>query len=338
MEFKVVTVRRSLDLSQNYAPVEVGTLKIGLQTISDDVAEIEVQGPEGMDRLSIPIATAATCQGYTIINRDVGLMLPNEKKRRRWFGRKDNTPKDGIMETLLDVRWGDQSMQMSEPQKDIAHDFMLVRQYEVVNDRPMVYQNQDKIQFGDLYIEIGDRVEEGSRNWKKPRQAEFLVSHQAGEPEAWQVKINGRYHNKEGYRVRITSYDFYNEWYQAYAISIVHGQPKEYMEETEEVIGDGIVAEAHVGHTESMSLSKSRLDEAEANPNEAILKVGDSKNVGRVGIKLLEMRPGQVQVMLLSPKVKKTTLVHGEVFDFGRYDISLVGIHGEKAIIRVVED
>ena len=50
------------------------------------------------------------------------------------------------------------------------------------------------------------------------------------------------------------------------------------------------------------------------------------------------MKPGEAQIMLLSPQVKKTTLIQGQAFDFGRYEISLVGVHGEKAIIRVEED
>ena len=250
MEFQVVTVRRNLDLSQNYAPVQVGTLKIGLQGISDDVADLEVQGPEGMTKLSIPIATAATCQGYTIINRDTGVALPEEKKRRRF--RRDIQAKDGVMEAMLDVRWGDQNMAVSEPEKNTAQDFMIVRQYEVVSDRPMVYKGQDVLQFGELRLEMGERIEEGSKNYKKPRYADLIVQRDDKDAETWQVKLNGKYHEKHGYRVRITSYDFYNGWYQAYGISIVKGRPKDYVDETESDVADGIVAEAHVGHSDAL--------------------------------------------------------------------------------------
>ena len=176
MEFDVIGVERSLDLSKNYQTVQVGALAVGLQSVQDDTAEIEVQGPDGVDKIRLAIGTAATVQGYTIILRDVGVKLPNEKKRRSLlvFKRKDNGPKDGLMEAILDVRWGDQSMQLEDPEKNVAHDFMLVRQYEVVNDRPRVYQGQDKLVFGDLTLQMGDRVEEGSRNWKKARHAELF--------------------------------------------------------------------------------------------------------------------------------------------------------------------
>ncbi len=337
MEFKVVTVKRNLDLSENYAPSDVGTLQIGLQGISDDVAELEVHGPEGITKVSVPIGTAVTAQGYTIINRDVGVVLPREKQRRRF--RRDVPGREGVMEAMLDVRWGDQAMHVEEPEKNTAYDFMLVRQYVVVADRPMVYRNQDVLQFGDLRLEMGERIEKDSKNYKKQQYAELLVIHKDDdEPEAWQIKLDGKYHNKEGYRVRITSYDWENEWYQAYGISIVRGRPKDYQDESEDILADGIEAEAHVGHTDAMTLSATRLEEAENNPDESIFKEGESRNVGKVGIKLLKMKPGAVQVMLLSPKVKKATLVHGQVFDFDRYEVSLVGVHGDKAIIRVVED
>lgn len=340
MEFQVITLQRSLDLSKNYVPTKVGVLSIGLQTIKDDSAEIEIQGPEGVTKHAIPVATAVTAQGYTIINRDVGLVLPSGKKQRRFFfGRRDNTPPDGLMEVILDVRWGDQSMTIAEPEKNIAHDFILVRQYEVVNDRPMVYHQQDRITFGEMSLEIGERVEEDTRNYKKPRHADLVVKMSDSEPEAWQIKLDGKYYEYKGYRVRVTSYDFYNGWYQGYGISIVKGRPKDYMDETEDLgSAEGISPDAHVGHTDALTLSQTRLQEAEKNPNELILKVGESRNLGKVGIKLLEMRPGQLEIMLLSPRVKKTTLVHGQPFEFGRYDISLVGVHGDRAIIRIEED
>lgn len=340
MEFQVTTLQRSLDLSKNYKPTQVGVLSIGLQTIKDDIAEIEIQGPEGVTKHAIPVAAAVTAQGYTIINRDVGLILPSGKKQRRFFfGKRDNTPVDGLMEAILDVRWGDQSMTMAAPDKDTAHDFILVRQYEVVADRPMVYHNQDSIQFGDLRLEIGERVEEDSRNYKKPRYAEFVVRFKDKEPETWQIKLDGKYSEYQGYRVRVTSYDFYNGWYQGYGISIAKGRPKDYIDETENLgAANGISTDAHVGHTDALTLSQTRLDEAEKNPNELILKVGESRNLGKVGIKLLGMRPGHLEIMLLSPRVKKTTLVHGQPFEFGRYEISLVGVHGDRAIVRVEED
>ncbi|NDJ87505.1 MAG: hypothetical protein GYB66_16650 [Chloroflexi bacterium] len=336
MEFKVITVKRNLDLAKNYETAKAGVLEIGLQGINGDVAEIEVQGPEGIDRLSVPVGAAATCQGYTLICRDVGVVMPQAGRRRLFW--RDKPPTEGVMEAVFDVRWGEQSMDLPDPEKNTAHDFMLVRQYEVVNDRPRVYQNQDVLRFGDLRLEIGDRVEEGDRNYKKPRRAEFVVQYKDDEPESWQVKLDGRYHELKGYRLRVTSYDFYNIWYQAYGISIVKGRPKEYSEETEGLVAEGIVAEAHVGHTDALTLSQSRLEEAENDPNEGILRVGESKNIGKVGVKLLEMAPGMVEVMILSPKVKKTHLRHGEEFDIGRYVISLIGVHGDKAILRVEED
>ena len=158
------------------------------------------------------------------------------------------------------------------------------------------------------------------------------------EAEVWQVKMDGKYHRHRNYRVRVTSYDYENGWYQAYGISIVRGKPKDYLDETEEAIVDSIAAEAHVGHSDALSLSESRLDEAKSNSNEGIFKVGESHNIGKVGIKLLSMKPGEVEVMLLSPRVKKTRLVHGQVFDFVNYDVSLIGVHGDRAIIRVEED
>lgn len=340
MEFDVISIERSLDLSQNYQPVTVGSLRIGLQAVKDDTVEIEIQGPDGVDKINIPIGAAATAQGYTFILRDVGVKLPNEKKRRSFlfFGSKDDTPKDGLMEAIIDVRWGDQALRMEDPTKNEAHDFMLVRQYEAVNDRPLVYQGQDVLHFGDMRLSIGERVEEGSRNWKKPRYADFDVQIGDDEAEEWQIKLDGKYHRKGKYRVRVTSYDFYNGWYQAYGISVVMGKPKEYIDETEEAIVDGITADAHVGHTEQLTLSQTRLDEAKHNDAENIFSEGESRNIGKVGIKVLNIKPGQVDVMFLSPKVKKTSLIHGQVFEFGRYDISLVGVHGDKAIIRVEED
>jgi hypothetical protein len=336
MEFKVVTLQRNLDLSKNYTTIDVGALSIGLQAVQDDVAEIEVHGPEGITKLSIPVATAATCQGYTIINRDVGVVLPQEKVRRRF--RLDIPAKDGQMEAMLDVRWGDQSMEVLNPARDVAYDFILVRQYEVLNDRPMVYRKQDVLKFGDLRIEIGDRVEEGTRNYKKPRYAEFFIQYKDEEPETWQVKMDGRYYEKHGYRLRVTSYDFYSEWYQAYSISVAYGKPREYSDETLDMYAEGIAAEAHVGHTAALTLSATRLQEAENNPNEGVFKVGDTRNIGKVGIKLLKLNPGSVEIMVLSPQVKKTTVVYGQAFDLGRYEISLVGVHGDKVILRVVEE
>ncbi len=339
MEFEVVTVKRSLDLSENYTATKVGTLEIGLQSINDDIVELEIHGPDGIEKISIPMGTAATCQGYTIINRDVGLQLPQGKKRR--FLRRDIPAKEGVMEAVLDTRWGDQSMKVEEPEKNAAYDFMLVRQYEIVGDRPKVYIGQDVLHFGELRIEIGDRVEEGSRNFKKPRYAEFVIRHEdEDEPETHQIKLDGKYYRVEdNYRIRVTSYDFYNEWYQAFGISIVKGRPKDYIDETEDVgTAEGIASEAHVGHTEALTLSETRLKEAERNPNEGIIKLGEAKNIGKVGVKVLKMKPGAVQVMLLSPQVKKTVLVHGQPFEFGRYDVTLVGVHGDRAIIRIDED
>lgn len=338
MEFEVVTVKRGLDLAENYAATRVGTLEIGLQSVSDDLAELEIHGPDGIEKISIPKGTAATCQGYTIINRDVGLQLPEGKKRR--FLRRDIPAKEGVMEVVLDIRWGDQGLVIEEPEKNAAYDFMLVRQYEIVGDRPKVYKDQDMLVFGDLRIEIGDRVEEGSRNYKKPRYAEFVIREGNDEPETHQIKLDGKYHRiEDNYRIRVTSYDFYNEWYQAFGISIVRGRPKDEIDETEDVgAAGGIAAEAHVGHTEALTLSETRLQEAERNPNEEIIKEGEAKNIGKVGIKILKMKPGAAQVMLLSPQVKKTVLVHGQPFEFGRYDITLVGVHKDRAIIRVEED
>jgi hypothetical protein len=341
MEFDVVSVQRSLDLSQNYQTAQIGPLAIGLQSVKDDVAEIEIQGPEGVEKISLPIGTAATAQGHTFILRDVGVKLPNEKKRRRFliFGSKDDTPKDGVMEAVFDVRWGDQSMQVEDPDKNEAYDFMLVRQYDVVNDRPKVYHGQDVLRFGDMRLEIGERVEEDSRNFKKARYAPFIVQiDDEDEPEEWQVKLDGKYHRKKNYRVRVTSYDWENGWYQAYGISVVRGKPREYIDETEEMIADGITADAHVGHSESLTLSASRLEEARKNDAENIFSEGESRNVGRVGIKVLGIKPGEVDIMIVSPTVKKARLIHGQAFEVGRYDITLVGVHGDKAILRVEED
>lgn len=336
MEFEVITIQRNLDLSRNYMPTKVGALSIGLQSVENDIAEIEVHGSEGIKKLFIPVGAAVTYEGHTIINRDVGVILPQEKVRRRF--RRDLQPKDGIIEAMLDIRWGDQSLKIAEPAKDTAYDFMLVRQYEIVNDRPMVYINQDRLQFGDLHIEVGERVEEDSRNYKKPRYADLLVRYQDEESESWQIKMDGRYYENHGYRLRVTSFDFFNGWYQAYGISIVYGRPREYSDETIDMYAQGITPEAHVGHTAAMTLSQSRLDEAKKNPNESVFGVGDSRNIGKVGIKLLKLNAGSVEVMVLSPVVKKTTLVYGQAFDLGRYELSLVGMYGDKVIIRVVED
>lgn len=340
MEFDVISVERSLDLSKNYQTVKAGILEIGLQGVTDDSAEIEVQGPDGVNKINIPLGTAATAQGYTFILRDIGLKMPGEGKRRRFlfFGGRDKAPADGIMEAVFDVRWGDQAMQVAQPEKNNAYDFMLVRQYAVVNDRPRVYQGQDVLRFGDMRLEMGERVEEGSRNYKRPRYAEFLVSIGGDDPDVWQVKLDGKYHRKGDYRVRVTSYDFESEWFQAYGISVVMGKPKDYIDETEEMIADGISADAHVGHSEALTLSATRIDEAEQNPNEAIFKKGESRNVNKVGIKVVDIRPGAVDLMILSPRVAKTTLTHGQTFDLGRHDITLVGVHGDKAILRVEED
>ncbi|PJF41890.1 MAG: hypothetical protein CUN55_11065 [Phototrophicales bacterium] len=340
MEFDVISVERSLDLSKNYQTVKVGALQVGLQSVTDDSAEIEIQGPEGIQKLNVALATAATSQGYTFILRDVGIKMPNEGKRRRFlfFGGRDKAPADGIMEAIFDVRWGDQAMHVAEPEKNKAYDFMLVRQYEIVQDRPAVYHGQDVLRFGDMKLEIGDRVEEGSRNYKRPRYAEFLVSIGEDEPEVWQIKLDGKYHRKKDYRVHVTSYDFESGWFQAYGISVVKGKPKEYIDETEEMIADGISADAHIGHTEALSLSATRLEEAKQNPNEAVLQKGESRNIQKVGIKILDIRPGAVDVMFLSPRVAKTTLNHGQTFDLGRYDVTLIGVHGDKAILRVEEE
>ena len=123
-----------------------------------------------------------------------------------------------------------------------------------------------------------------------------------------------------------------------YGISVVRGRPKEYIDETEEMIADGINADAHVGHTDALSLSETRVDEAEKSDMEATFTAGQSRNIGKVGIKVLSMKPGMAEIMILSPTVKKTRLIHGKAFEVGKYDISLVGVHGDKAIIRVEED
>lgn len=338
MEYAVISVQRSLDLAKNYQPVKVGHLQVGLQTIKGDVAEIEIQAPDGMHYLKVPVATAATIEGYTFINRYVDVNVKDEKRRRGIFGRgKDKTPDDGIMEAVFDVRWGDQSLHVGQPERDKVYDFMLVRQYDIVNDRPMVYNTQDALQFGNLRLKIGERVEEGSRNYKKPRHAELIGQIGSGEEEEWQVKLDGDYDRWEDYRVIVTSYDLYNGWYQAYGVSLVEGKPKEMLDETPQVgAASGIAVDAHVsGETQ---ISQTRLDQAKADPNEVILKVGESKNHGPVGVKLLKLRPGEVQVMFLSPKVKTATLRHGQIFDLGRFDVTLVGVHGDLAILRIVPE
>lgn len=341
MEFEVISLERSLDLSQNYQTVKVGPLAVGLQGVKDDSVELEIQGPDGVEKVQVPVGAAVTAQGHTFILRDVGVKLPNEKKRRSFlfFGKKDDTPKDGLMEAILDVRWGDQSMQVEDPDKNQAYDFMLVRQYEVVNDRPKVYHGQDVLRFDEMRLEIGERVEEGSRNFKRARYADFIVQlDDEDEPEEWQIKLDGKYHRKGKYRVRVTSYDWENGWYQAYGVSVVRGKPKDYIDETEEMIADGISADAHVGHTDALTLSASRLDEAEKNDAENIFTEGQSRNIGRVGIKVLKVKPGEVDIMIVSPTIKKTRLIHGQAFEVGNYDITLVGVHGDKAILRVEEN
>lgn len=335
MEFSIVTLRRSLDLAKNYEPIRVGNLLLGLQTVQDDIAEIEIQGPDDVTHLRIPMGTSAQAQGYTFINRDVGVAIPEEKKRRRFFGRdKSNIPPDGIMEAVLDVRWGNQSLHVQTPTEDAAYDFMLVRQYELINDRPMVYNNQDTLVFGDLALKLGERVEEDSRNYKKPKYAELIMKMGNNDEEIWQLKLDGDYQRKDKYRVQVTSFDIYNGWYQAVGLSIVKGSAKIAIDETNRALSGGISG----SDVSNVDNSRTRLDEAKADPNEAAMKVGDTVNIGKVGVKLMELKPGVAKIMLLSPKIARTELRHGEVFDFGKYDVSLVGIHGDRAIIRVEEE
>lgn len=337
MEYAVISLTRSLDLAKNYQPVKVGHLQVGLQTIKGDVAEIEIQAPDGMKYLKVPVAAAATVEGYTFINRYVDVNVKDEKRRRGIFGRgKDKTPEDGIMEAVFDVRWGDQSLEVSQPERDKVYDFMLVRQYDIVNDRPLVYNHQDVLQFGKLRLRIGERIEEGTRAYKKPRHAMLVGKIGNGDEEEWQVKLDGDYERWEDFRVIVTSYDLYNGWYQAYGISLVEGKPKEIIDETPQVVASGIAVDAHVSG--DVQISQTRLDQAKADPHEVIIKVGESKNHGPVGVKLLKMRPGEVQVMFLSPKVKTVTLRHGQIFDLGRFDVSLVGVHGDMAILRIVPE
>lgn len=334
MEFSVITVQRSLDLSQNYQPVSVGTLKLGLQAIHDDVAEIEIQGPDDLTRISVAVGTIAEAHGYQFICLDVGVAIPNEKKRFRLFGKKDNVPENGIMEAVFDVRWGDQSLAVPSPTQNEAYDFLLVRQYDIINDRPLVYNNQDTLVFGELALQIGERIEEGSRNYKKGNYAEFRAKLVDKDEEIWQIKLNDKYHKLGNYRVKVTHFDIYNGWYQAFGISVAKGRVKGEIDETGAEISTGMTA-SDVGSAEN---SRTRLDEAKSNPDEIVLKVGQTENIGKVSVKLLELKPGVAKVMFLSPKVARTTLEHGQVFDFGAYDVSLVGVHGDKAIIRVAPD
>lgn len=334
MEFSVITVQRSLDLAKNYQPVPVGTLKVGLQAIHDDVAEIEIQGPNDMSRLKIPIGTVAESQGYQFTCLDAGVAIPAEKKRFRLFGKKDNIPPDGVMEAVFDVRWGDQSLAVPSPNQQQAYDFLLVRQYDIVNDRPLVYNNQDTLVFGELALQLGERVEEGSRNFKKPKYAEFRVKLLDRDEEIWQVNLNDKYHKLGDYRLKVTHFDIYNGWYQAVGISLAKGRIKGEVDETEAEVSMGM-SSSDVGGAEN---SRTRLEEARVHPHEIVLKVGQTENIGKVSVKLLELKPGVAKVMFLSPKVARTTLEHGKVFDFGAWDVSLVGVHDDKAIIRVAPD
>jgi hypothetical protein len=335
VEFSIVTLQRSLDLARNYEPVQVGNLLLGLQTIQDDVAEIEIQGPDDLSKISIAVGTAAQSHGYTFIARDVGVAIPKEKKRFRLFGGgKEDIPEGGIMEAVLDVRWGDQSLHVDDPEDNMAYDFMLVRQYESISDRPYVYNNQDTLVFGELALQLGPRVEEGSRNYKKPKYAEFRVKLGDDDEELWQVKLDREFHRKGKYRLMVTGLDIYNGWYQAVGISVAEGRVRDFKDETERQVSSGI-SSSDVGGAE---ISRTRLQEAEDDPNEAVMKAGDTVNIGKVGIKLMELKPGTAKIMLLSPKLARTTLEHGVIFDFGKYDVSLVGVHGDKAIIRIVEE
>jgi hypothetical protein len=336
VEFTIVTLQRSLDLSKNYQPVQIGSLKIGLQTVKDDVAEIEIQGPNDVTKLSLPVGTSAVAQGYTFICRDVGVGIPEEKKRRFIFfgGKDDGLPDDGLMEAVLDVRWGDQSLHLPQPMENAAHDFMLVRQYDILNDRPLVYNDQDTLVFGKLALQLGPRVEKDSKQYKKPRHAVFRVKLGDGEEEEWQVKLDGDYHRKGPYRLKVTSYDIFNEWYQAVGISIAEGAVKEEIDETKRFITSGI----DNSDVSNAAISKTRLDEAKSDPDELVLKVGQTDNLNKVSVKLMELKPGVARVMFLSPNVARTTLEHGDTFEFGDYDVTLVGIHDDRAILRIVKD
>jgi hypothetical protein len=334
VEFAVITLQRSLNLSEKYQALTVGALKIGLQGIQEDVAEIEIQGQADISRLRIPKGTVAHAQGYSFICLDVGVAIPEEPKRRLFGRKKSDIPPNGVMEAVLDVRWGDQALAVPAPQKNTAYDFRLVRQYEILNDRPLVYNDQDTLVFGDLALMLGEREEEGSRNYKKPRYASFRAKFKGGDEELLQIDLDDKYHKVGDYRIKITSFDIYNEWYQAVGISIAEGRIKGEMDETERAISGGI-SPSDVGSADN---SRTRLDEAKANPNEMILSVGQTENIGKVSIKLLELKPGVAKLMFLSPKIARTTLEHGQVFDFGNWDVSLMGVYGDKAIIRVEED
>ncbi|NJL92412.1 MAG: hypothetical protein HC915_01180 [Anaerolineae bacterium] len=338
MEFAVVTVQRSLDLARNYAPVKAGNLQVGLQAIKDEVAEIEVQGPEGMTQARIPMATAASVQGYTIIVREVGVVLPQEKKRRRlaFFG-GGQPPQQGTMEAVLDIRWGDQALLVPEPVEHTAYDFLLVKQYAIVHDRPMVYQNQDVLQFGKMRLWMGERVEPDSRNFRRERYAPMMVQMaDDDEPEAWQIRLNEKYQRQGRFRVKITYFDWDSDWYQSYGLSVVEGRLRDEADETEDILATGIVNEGFAPHHEGASLS--RLEEARQNPDEVVLRAGESRTVNGVGLRVMEVKPGMVKVMFLEPGVKITTLQHGEGFDFLRWDVALIGVYGEQCILRIVEE
>ena len=334
MEFAILTLRRSLDLAKQYEPVHIGSHIIGLQTVQDDVAEIEIQGPDAITHVEIPVGTAAEAQGFTFINRDVGIALPEKKKRFRLFGGgKRDIPEDGIMEAVLGVRWGNQSLRVDDPEDNQAYDFMLVRQYASIKDRPFVYTDQDTLVFGELALQLGPRIQEDDKQYENPKYAEFRVKLGDDEEEKWQVKLDGDYHRKGKYRLMVTSYDIHNEWYQAAGISVAEGRVKGEIDETQRHISAGLSS----SDTGGSEISRTRLDEAEADEHEAVMKAGDTVNIGKVGVKLLEINPGEARIMLLSPKIARTTLQHGEVFEFGKWDVSLVGVHGEKAIIRIAE-
>jgi|GEM_PF-5591898 len=338
MEFAVITAARSLDLAKNFEPVKVGEVTVGLQAVKEDVAEIEIQGSQGVTTLKIPLGTAAASQGYTFINRDIGIVEPGKPKRRGFFGfgRKDDTPVDGRMEVELDVRWGDQALELAEPEKDVAHDFILVKQYEAVADRPLVYQNQDRLRFGEMILSIEEKVEEGSRNYKRERHAPLTVQFDGKDPEEWQIRMNDKYHRKGKYRVKITHHSWEDSWYQSYGVSIVFGRPKDESDETEREFAQGIADAAY--SKENLGDSTSRLEEAKANPEEHVFSSGDSVNIGDLGLKAMSIAPGKVEIMVLQPRVKKTTLEHAETFEILKWNITLIGTYGEKAIIRVTED
>ncbi|MFP4324085.1 MAG: hypothetical protein ACLFTK_16640, partial [Anaerolineales bacterium] len=140
MEFAVVRLVRSLELSQTYTPQRVGAVTVGLQAINGDLATIEIQGADAVDQLEIPVGTAATAQGYTFINRGVAVDLPEEERRQRrflFFGRGDDNDQNGVMECEMDIRWGDQALDVPEPEEDVAYDFILVKQFGTVADRPL---------------------------------------------------------------------------------------------------------------------------------------------------------------------------------------------------------